>query len=89
MMDSGIKFTIAPKSQKALPISTPPIVHGTVKLPGSLHFRGGEVDIASGLFGSSSTFLSPSFVAFAGFSPSSLLFGLMTSFGFAAPSTFL
>ncbi|MCI15195.1 hypothetical protein A2U01_0036331, partial [Trifolium medium] len=40
MMDNGIKFTLAPKSQMALPISTPPIMHGTVKLPGSLHLRG-------------------------------------------------
>ncbi|MCI75180.1 hypothetical protein A2U01_0096448, partial [Trifolium medium] len=40
MMESDIRFTLAPRSHKALPISTPPIVHGMVKLPVSLHFRG-------------------------------------------------
>ncbi|MCI08914.1 hypothetical protein A2U01_0029996, partial [Trifolium medium] len=36
-MESGIKLTLAPRSSSDLPIYTPPIVHGIVKLPGSLH----------------------------------------------------
>ncbi|KAK2368631.1 hypothetical protein QL285_081814 [Trifolium repens] len=39
-IESGIRFTLAPRTSSALPISTPLMVHGIVKLPGSLHLWG-------------------------------------------------
>lgn len=39
-MDSGMRFMMAPKSHKAFPIVSIPIMHGIVNLPGFVNFCG-------------------------------------------------